>query len=139
MFGPPGHVYVYLIYGMHYCFNMVCRALGRGEAVLVRALAPCWEVEGMCSRRGDVPPAQVANGPAKLCQALAMDRTLDGVDGCDPDGPVRWVRHPRRSEILRQWGPMSRGSRIGVAKAAAMPLRFFLAGSRDVSGARRTA
>lgn len=82
MYGPPGHAYVYFIYGMHHCLNVVTAGEGFPAAVLIRALEP---IEGLATmrrlRRGR-PDRELTNGPAKLCQALAIDRTLNGLDLC---------------------------------------------------------
>lgn len=80
MFGPAGHAYVYLIYGMHHCFNIVTETDGVAGAVLVRALEPLTNVERMRANRRNKRPSEVTNGPAKLCEALAIDRDLTGED-----------------------------------------------------------
>ena len=82
MFGPPGHAYVYLIYGMHFCFNTVCQPEHCGEAVLVRAIEATWGQTRMRQRRGGVEDKQLTSGPAKLCAALDIKRDFDGVDLC---------------------------------------------------------
>lgn len=78
MFGPPGRVYVYFTYGMHWCINIVTGQEGRGEAVLIRAILPEVGVAAIRERRGNKPNAQLANGPAKLCQALAITGADNG-------------------------------------------------------------
>ncbi len=106
MFLSGGHAYVYLIYGMYHCFNIVTGPEGTGEAVLIRAM--------------HVPGApRQPNGPGKLCQLLAIDRRLDGIDLRDPDGPIR-LFHPT--------GPVrfSTTGRIGIRKNADAPWRFVL-------------
>lgn len=80
MFGMAGHAYVYFIYGMHYCFNVVTEVDGVAGAVLIRAAEPLSGVEAMQELRPNRPGAELTNGPAKLCQALDIDTTLNGVD-----------------------------------------------------------
>ena len=81
MFGPPGHLYVYFTYGMHWCANAVCDEEGIGTAVLIRALAPIDGCEAMCRRRPKARrPIDLCSGPAKLCQALGIDGQDDGAD-----------------------------------------------------------
>ena len=79
MYGPPGHYYVYLIYGMYHMLNIVTAGEGEPEAVLVRALMPEEGVERMQANRKGAPLRQLVNGPGKLCQALAIDRSLNGL------------------------------------------------------------
>lgn len=109
MFGPPGFAYIYLIYGMHHCFNAVTEAEGNGAAVLVRALEP---VEGI---------AGSASGPGRLCKALGIDRELNGVDLV---GDVLFLSHPERVEAFE----VEARPRVGVGYAgeewASAPLRF---------------
>jgi DNA-3-methyladenine glycosylase len=121
MFGPPGHAYVYLIYGMHYCFNAVTEREGYPAAVLVRALEPVENVS--------LP----TNGPGRLCRAMGIDRHLDGADLTDnvlllaDDG----IRVPAWDVV--------QAPRVGVAFAgewAALPWRFYVRGNPFVSRAR---
>ena len=128
MFGPPGHLYVYLIYGIHHCMNVVTGPGTKPEAVLVRALALDEGVEVARGRRGPaVQDARLAAGPGNLAQALGVDRRLDGASLLD--GPVRIEAGPRPAQV--SWGP-----RIGVAYAgdwAARPLRAWITGDPHVS------
>ena len=95
MFGPPGHAYVYFTYGMHFCVNLVCLPEGTSSAVLLRAgriiegasLAAARRLAGRPA--GRVPDRDLARGPARLCQALGIDRAQDGADVCDPASPLR--------------------------------------------------
>jgi DNA-3-methyladenine glycosylase len=133
MFGPPGHAYVYLIYGLHHCVNAVCSPAGRAEAVLIRALEPRFDLEPMRRNRGGVQDRDLARGPARLCQALRIDRSLDGVDLCHAAQGL-WVgRNPQRDSIVRDDADITVSRRIGITKAAELPLRYHLAGSPWVS------
>ena len=129
MWGEAGLVYVYFTYGMHHCLNVVARRAGVPEAVLIRALEPTDGVGRMWPRRRAAKRmADLCSGPAKLCEALAIDRSLDGVDLLG-GGPLRLGR--RRQRAL----PGSRiatGPRVGVGYAeewAAEPLRFRVSGN----------
>ncbi|MDB6108811.1 MAG: 3-methyladenine glycosylase [Pedosphaera sp.] len=137
MWGPPGHSYVYFIYGNHYCFNAVCHPAGSAEAVLVRAIEPRFGLELMQARRVVAKPPNLTNGPGKLCAAMDIDRSLDGVDLCDGASPLFIGQNPELKAFLEQRGPVVTTTRIGINKAAAMPLRFFLGGSAFVSGPMR--
>ncbi len=129
MFGDPGHLYVYLVYGLHYCLNVVAGPGDKPEAVLIRALAIDEGLDLAARRRGPrVPAMRLASGPGNLGRALGADRRLDGVDLLD--GPV-WVE-PRLGSAPR----MSRGPRIGVAYAgpwAGRPLRYWITDDAHVS------
>src|ERR1044072_3277475 len=80
MFGPAGHLYVYFTYGMHYCCNVVTGPSGQRAAVLIRALEPLTGQDIMSANRGGQTGVNITNGPAKLCQALMIDKKLNGVD-----------------------------------------------------------
>jgi DNA-3-methyladenine glycosylase len=136
MFGPPGHGYVYFIYGNHYCFNAVCRPPGTAEAVLVRAIEPVFGLESLQARRAAGNLANLTNGPGKLCAAMDIGRALDGADLCDPGSPVIIARNPARRWFLAAHGPLVTTTRIGITKAASLPLRFYLGGSAYVSRRR---
>lgn len=133
MWGAPGHSYVYLIYGYHFCFNAVCRPAGVAEAVLIRAIEPTIGETMMRARRPVADLKYLTNGPAKLCAALDIDRSLDTVNVCDANSPLFIARHPSIKSFLRERGPVVKTTRIGISKAAEMPLRFYLDGSPFVS------
>lgn len=133
MFGAPGRAYVYFIYGMHQCFNAVCGPEGRGEAVLIRALEATHGLELMQQRRSCRQVIDLTRGPARLCQALGIDRSLDGVDICRADSAIWIAENPARRSLLRRLGPIQPTARIGITKAADLPLRFLLSRSRWVS------
>jgi DNA-3-methyladenine glycosylase len=130
-----GHAYVYFIYGMHWCLNAVTGEVDAGGAVLLRAGEPVAGEERMRRNRGlpAVPrPGDIAGGPGKLCQALAVDRAFDG---------LRLDRGPLRLTAGEPVAPgqVAAGPRIGVAyagEAAAWPLRFAIAGNLHVSRPR---
>jgi DNA-3-methyladenine glycosylase len=132
MYLPAGHAYVYMIYGLHHCLNIVC---GRGCAILVRALEPVDGIEAMRTRRPTSRATRdLCAGPGRLAQALAIDRSLDGapLDGT-ADLYVERVRD------TRSVGHIVAAPRIGVGYAeewAARPLRFYLEGNPSVSGPR---
>ena len=133
MYGPPGHTYVYFIYGNHWCFNVVCRPHGVAEAVLVRALEPVFGLEQMQRGRKAAKPQELTNGPGKSCAALGIDRSLDGADLCDVRSPVFIGENPQRSRLLKRIGPIVTTLRVGITQAADWPLRFYLQGSAYVS------
>ncbi len=133
MYGPPGHAYVYFIYGNHFCVNAVTCPAGIGEAVLIRALEPQIEVGSMHRNRPVLKNTELTNGPAKLCQALAIERELDGADLCDLASPLLIARHPAHSKYLAEHGPIVRAPRVGITKASDALLRFYLEGSPCVS------
>ncbi len=133
MFGPPGFAYVYLIYGMHYCINVVTEEEGYPAAVLIRALEPVAGVEFMRERRGNRPDVELTNGPAKLCQALDIDLRFNGHDLCR--GELLWV-HPGH---LREGEEIVAGPRVGVRgdrKALTVPWRFAIRNNPFVSRPR---
>ncbi len=129
MFGPPGHLYVYLIYGLHHCLNVVAGPGGKPEAVLIRALDLDEGLDLARRRRGPtVADRRLASGPGNAGRALGVDRGLNGVSLLD--GPVRV--EPRSGQRPR----VSRGPRIGVAYAgawASRPLRFWITDDPHVS------
>jgi DNA-3-methyladenine glycosylase len=127
MFGPKGYAYVYLIYGMYFALNVSGAAEGVGEAVLIRAAEPVLGLDAMTEHRGEVPQRDLMRGPGRLAIALAIGRGLDGVDLCAP-GPL-WLS--RDSHEPQEPGV---STRIGITRDAHRPLRFFVKGSRFVSG-----
>ena len=132
MFGPPGHAYVYFIYGVHDMLNIVCAPEGRPEAVLLRALEPVEGIAHMQRLRGLERQTALANGPGKLCRALAITRRHNGLD---LRGPALWVTHGRLAPHER----VARSARIGVeyaGKDAARAWRFYVVGNPNVSRAR---
>jgi DNA-3-methyladenine glycosylase len=136
MFGEPGHGYVYLIYGNYFCVNTVCQPAGVAEAVLIRAVEVSMGEESMRKRRPVGASRELTSGPGKLCQALAIDRGLDGVDLCDARSPLFIARNAQAARFRREFGPLVTTTRIGLTKAAHLPLRFYLAGSAFVSQRR---
>ena len=123
MFGPPGHAYVYFVYGMHWCLNLVTEPDGIPAAVLLRAVEP---VEGIALMRARRPKArkdqQLTSGPARLCQALAVDGALDGADLCTPASAL----HVDDRGCAR--GTVVAAPRVGVDYAgewAQKPFRFY--------------
>jgi DNA-3-methyladenine glycosylase len=132
---PGGHAYVYFVYGMHWCLNVVCGEPDEGGAVLLRAGEPLLGESTMRARRGladRVRPGDVAGGPGKLAQALAVDRALDGAR---LDGKGLWLAAGEPVPSSR----IAIGPRIGVAyagDAASWPLRFVEAGHPHVSRPR---
>jgi DNA-3-methyladenine glycosylase len=127
MFGPAGRVYVYLIYGMYYCFNVTTDALTTPAAVLLRALEPLEGVAIMARRRGTEDIRNLCSGPGKLCQALGITKDMNGLSVVT--GPIRFYR-PRAED---QAGTVMVGPRVGISQAADWPLRFYLEGNPFVS------
>ncbi len=132
MFGPPGHLYVYSIHS-RYCLNTVTEARGTASAVLIRAIEPLAGIAIMQARRERMVLVDLARGPARLCEALHVDRELNGWDLSR--GSRIWIDDadalPTRSLRIGQ------SNRIGVTSAYEARLRFFVDGSRFVSGLRR--
>jgi DNA-3-methyladenine glycosylase len=126
MFGPPGFVYVYFTYGMHYCVNVVTGPEGEGSAVLIRAIEPVEGIERMRANRGGLETTQLTNGPAKLCQALQIDKQLNGHDLHTLPLQLRVQPPIDASEIVTT-------TRIGITKDAHRPWRFYVAGNPFIS------
>lgn len=126
MFGPAGFLYVYFTYGMHYCMNVVTGPEGEGSAVLIRALEPLAGEDEMRRNRGPVADRDLTNGPAKLCQALQIDKQLNGHDLRRL--PVRLDPGPKLPEYV-----IIQTTRIGISQAKEQPWRFYIAGNPYVS------
>jgi len=134
LFGPPGHAYVYFIYGNHYCLNVSCEPEGKAGCVLFRALEPLAGMEEMARARGialrgpaDLP--RLTSGPGRLTEAFGITRARN--NGCDLTCPASglWIGddgfRPRDVRV---------SPRVGISKAQDKPLRYILAGNRFVSG-----
>lgn len=125
MFGPPGQLYVYFTYGMHYCCNVVVGPSDYGAAVLIRAVEPLAGVGSIEKRRGKTG-VDATNGPAKLCQALAIDKAMNGHDL--HTGTLRLiVQGALPSSAITQT------TRIGISQAADIPWRFYITDNPFVS------
>ncbi len=129
MFGPAGVLYVYLIYGMYNCANVVTGPDGDGQAVLIRAVEPIEVTEAMKEARPKAKRAvDIANGPGKLCQALGIERTHDGLDLGAESSPIRL----ELGEALDESSIITT-TRIGITKAVDTPWRFYIADNPWVS------
>jgi DNA-3-methyladenine glycosylase len=124
MFGPPGFAYVYRSYGIHWCLNFVCDAPGRADAVLIRALEPTHGLDRMRERRHADAERALCSGPGKLCQALGVTREHDAAALDEP--PFELLARETTPRIFA-------GPRIGITRAAELPWRYGLAGSRFLS------
>jgi DNA-3-methyladenine glycosylase len=127
MFGPPGHLYVYFTYGMHYCLNVTADAPGVAGAVLLRALEPLAGMEIM-RRRGDHgPEVRLLSGPGKIGRGFGLDLKDNGRDFTrGPLGLAAGTAIPDREVAVSR--------RIGISRAVDLPYRFSVLGSRSVSG-----
>lgn len=131
MFGPPGHAYVYSIHA-RFCFNVVTEPTGVPSAVLIRAVEPSDGQSLMHARRRTDDPLNLARGPARLCEAFEIDRTLDGHDLVGSD--QLWID----TELpATDPGEIVAARRIGVSSAKDLPLRFFYADNPYVSHRRK--
>jgi DNA-3-methyladenine glycosylase len=141
LFGPPGHAYVYFIYGNHYCLNVSCMPEGYGEGVLLRAMEPVAGIDAMAEARGlelqsPAPPAQlrlISSGPGRLSEALDITRERDNAKDVTSRRSDLWFADDgyRPEKIVAT-------PRIGIRKAVDEPLRFVVAGSPFSSGKRPT-
>jgi DNA-3-methyladenine glycosylase len=145
MFGPSGHAYVYFTYGMHFCVNVVCMPEGIARAVLLRA-GRVIAGESLARRRrtprraqtgppGAMSPRDLARGPARLCQALGIDRTQNGADLCSAVSELR-LRPAGTGSPAGGEPAIAVGPRVGISAAADVPWRFWLAGDPTVSAYR---
>jgi len=129
MFGPAGLLYVYFTYGMHWCANAVCGPPGDGVAVLIRALEALDGLDLMRYRRiAARRDRDLCNGPAKLCQALAISGDHDGVDLTAPEGGL-WIGH---DGVEPPTAPAV-GPRVGISRATDRPYRWWIPGNEYVS------
>ena len=124
MFGPAGHAYVYRSYGLHWCLNVVCGAEEVADAVLLRALEPTAGIERMRERRGRGDIRLLCAGPGRLCEALGVSRVHDGLPLDEP--PFELLAAPDPPAIAT-------APRIGITRAAELPWRYVLEGSRFLS------
>ena len=124
MFGPSGHAYVYRIYGLHWCLNVVTGPVGSGSAVLIRALQPTKGVDAMVTRRGVSECRKLCAGPGRLTQALAIDFSHNGAPLFE--APFSLSLHAMKAELVA-------GPRIGISKAIDLHRRFAAKGSAYLS------
>ena len=127
MFGPPGRLYVYFTYGMHFCMNVVTGRDGEGSAVLLRAAEPLEGTDPMARRRGTIDPLLLCSGPARLCQALGVDRGANGADLVE--GDEFWIERGRRIERAH----VVAGPRVGIRAGTDRRWRFVVVGDRFAS------
>ena len=133
MYGPPGHAYVYFVYGMHYCLNAVTEAEDSPAAVLIRALEPWRGIDTMRDHRPGRSDCDLTSGPGKLCQALAIDRTLNNTDLCQ--GGSLWIE----ADTPVPDAQVATSPLIGVRgdeHARTVPWRFYVRGHPCLSRRR---
>ncbi|MEO6518890.1 MAG: DNA-3-methyladenine glycosylase [Pseudoxanthomonas sp.] len=129
MFGPPGHLYVYFTYGMHFCANAVCWDQEPGMGVLIRALEPIAGIEQMSKARGHIQALPLlCSGPGRLCQALGIDRTWDGTDLVRPNAGIGIF-----DDATVPPSSPSVSARIGISRATDQLWRWFVADSPHLS------
>lgn len=124
MFGPPGFLYVYKSYGIHWCMNFVCEKEGSASAILVRAIEPALGIAAMRRRRGTDDARNLCSGPGKVCEALGVSDKHNGKALDAP--PIEIYARKKKPEIVT-------GIRIGITKAVDLPWRYGLKGSRYLS------
>lgn len=130
MFGAPGHLYVYLSYGMHWCSNAVCGDAGEGWAVLLRALEPLARLDLIRLARPSIHrERELASGPGRLSQALGIDKTLDGANLVTNDRGICIISDGMEPPTEPVVGP-----RIGISKATEFPWRWHVPDQSHVSG-----
>lgn len=125
MFGPPGHAYIYFIYGMYHCFNVVTAPVGVGEAVLIRSLEPVEGIDLMQQRRQRTAIHELASGPGKLVIAMGLTREMNGANLIT--SPLKIL--PRESfpqKYPARKLPVVTTTRIGISSGNHLPLRFYL-------------
>ena len=132
LFGPVGHAYIYFIYGMHYCVNAVTDHEGTGEAVLIRALEPLQGILIMQHRRKIQNLPRLCNGPARLTQSLAITLAHNGLPLFDSPLQI-WSPDSLPSFAPIQTTNIIQTTRIGIAKAQDLPLRFYVKGNSHIS------
>ncbi|MGF7228776.1 MAG: DNA-3-methyladenine glycosylase [Candidatus Saccharibacteria bacterium] len=126
MFGPPGFLYVYFTYGMHYCMNVVTGQDGEGSAVLIRAVEPVQGRDILMANRPGQHGQQLTNGPAKLCQALGIDKSWNGHDLRQKPLVLRMKPALHTADIVQT-------VRVGISQAQDKPWRFYIRDSLYVS------
>lgn len=133
MFGPAGNVYLYFVFGMHWCMNIVCGREGEAAAVLLRAGEVTEGIEVARARRNHAPDRDLTRGPARLVNALGLGSDANGTSAIDGSGPV--LLAPPATPV--DPALIASGPRVGVAAAHDMPWRFWLVGEPSVSPYRR--
>jgi len=125
MFGPPGHAYIYFIYGMYHCFNAVTGREGVGEAVLIRSLEPVLGIPLMQARRGREKLTELCGGPGRLVQALGLGKEQNGQDLTKGDLVICRGEGKSFNVVTT--------NRVGIREGADLPLRYYVAGSPFIS------
>lgn len=129
MFGEAGHSYVYFTYGMHHCFNVVTNHIGKGEAVLIRALEPIEGIETMYLNRGEKAKkdTDLLSGPGKICQAMQLSKSESGIDLLESD--ILYIE----KRPLHKGEAVGSSTRVGLTIATEQPWRFFIKNNPYVS------